>query len=153
MSETSFWNYLRKLLPREGHYTRVESHDTSAGFPDVHFTLNGNSGTIELKDAKRPGARYPFKGGSGLRASQVRWMADEIDKADGQVYLALQCGDRVYLLNAALYYDELARMTEEDIDRAASVKWKKGRKVGKSNISDEECPTEMQLRDFLESAL
>jgi hypothetical protein len=40
MSESSFWNYLRKLLPKEGHYTRVENHDTGAGFPDVNYTLN-----------------------------------------------------------------------------------------------------------------
>jgi hypothetical protein len=125
VSEASFWSYLRKLLPADGHYTRLESHDTAAGFPDVHYTLNGNSGTIELKDAKRPGAKYPFKAQSGLRRSQITWMTAQCD-AGGRVFLALQCGDRVYVLKADLYFDELHRMTEDDIYRVATVRWRKG---------------------------
>lgn len=143
MSETSFWTYLRKLLPKEGHYTRVESHDTAAGFPDVHYTLNGNSGTIELKDAKRPGAKHPFKGESGLRRSQITWMTQQCD-ADGRVFLALQCGDRVYLLKADLYFDELHRMTEDDIARVSTVNWVKK--------STDILITE-QLQDLLEGSL
>lgn len=149
MSEASFWKYLAKLLPKGGHYTRIESHDTAPGFPDVDYTLNGNRGKIELKDAKRPGAKYPFKGQSGLRASQVRWMNEEL-AADGdeRLFLALQCGDRVYLLKAALYYDELHRMTEDEINRVATVRWQKGAKRGK--IADDEYPLSMQLQDLLE---
>jgi hypothetical protein len=146
VSEASFWNYLRKLLPKEGHYTRIESHDTAAGFPDVHYTLYGNSGTIELKDAKRPGAKYPFSRESGLRSNQLRWIGDEI-KADGQVSLALQCGDRIYLLRADCYYYDLRRMTEEEIARVARVQWKKGDKLGKSG--DNAYSLELQLADFL----
>jgi hypothetical protein len=126
VSEASFWNYLRKLLPKEGHYTRIESHDTAVGFPDVHYTLNGISGTIELKDAKRPGAKFPFSRESGLRRSQVIWIRDEI-AAEGHIFLALQCGDRVYFLDSLYYYD-LHRMTEEEISNVASVKWKTGKK-------------------------
>ena len=148
MSEASFWNYLRKLLPKEGHYTRIESHDTAVGFPDVHYTLNGISGTIELKDAKRPGAKYPFSRESGLRRSQIAWIRDELD-ASGQVSLALQCGDRVYLLPANCYYDDLHRMTEEEIARVSRVKWKKGNRRGKS--VDDEYSLEVQLMDLLEN--
>ena len=121
------WRYLLKVLPPQGHYTRIESRDTAPGFPDVHYTLESVTGTIELKDAKRPGAKYPFSGDSGLRANQIRWMREQIDNADGRVVLALQCGDRVYILNAALYYDELHQMTEEDIQRCSSVNWIKGK--------------------------
>lgn len=129
VSEASFWKYLRKLLPKEGHYTRIESHDTAPGFPDVHYTLNGNRGLIELKDAKRPGAKYPFSRESGLRSSQITWIDTELEaNGDERLFLALQCGDRVYLLKAALYYDELHRMTEDAIIRVASVKWIKGAK-------------------------
>lgn len=130
MSEASFWKYLRKLLPAYGHFTRIESHDTASGFPDVHFTLEGKSGTIELKDAKRPGAKHPFSGKSGLRRSQITWIREEVEIAKGSVALALQCGDRVYMLNAEPYYDELHRMTEDDIKRVAWVTWKKGRAEG-----------------------
>ncbi len=146
MSEASFWTYLRKLLPREGRYTRIESHDTATGFPDVHYTLNGNSGTIELKDAKRPGAKHPYKGKSGLRKSQITWMTQECD-AGGRVFLALQCGDRVYLLNADLYFDELHRMTEDDIARVAAVKWRKGRRA------DPLAGSMFLIRDLLEGTL
>ena len=127
MSETSFWTYLRKLLPREGHYTRLENHDTGAGIPDVVYTLDGVTGFIELKDSKRPGAKYPFKGESGLRRSQLTWIRDQL-YAEGIVYLALQCGNRGYLLSADLYFDELARMTEDDICRVSLLQWTKGAK-------------------------
>jgi hypothetical protein len=144
VSEASFWKYLVKLLPKEdAHYSRIESHDTSAGFPDVHYTLNGNSGTIELKDAKRPGAKYPFKGQSGLRKSQIDWMTRECD-AGGRVFLALQCGASVYILKADLYFDELHQMTEDDISRVASVRWKKGRA---------EYSLHGHIRDLLEGTL
>lgn len=145
MSEASFWNYLRKLLPKEGHYTRIESPDTAAGFPDVHYTLNDNSGTIELKDAKRPGAKHPFKGESGLRRSQFTWMTQQCD-AGGRVFLALQCGDRVYLLKADLYFDDLHRMTEQQIERVASMNWRKRSKM--VNIA-----FDSTLRDLLEGTL
>lgn len=147
MSEASFWNYLRRLLPLGGHYSRIESHDTSAGFPDVHYTLNGSSGTIELKDAKHPGSKYPFRWTSGLRRSQVTWIRSEIE-AEGNVILALQCGDWVYLLKADAYYDELHRMTEEDISRVARVKWRKKYCVGEDN----EYPLVAQFTDLLEGA-
>lgn len=150
MSEASFWNYLRKLLPKEGHYTRLESHDTATGFPDVHYTLNGNSGTIELKDTKRPGAKHPFKGQSGLRKSQITWMTAQCD-AGGIVFLALQCGDRVYLLKADLYFDELHRMTEEQIGRVAVVQWTKGTRQEKTNYN--EYPLLRQISDLLEGTL
>lgn len=140
MSEASFWDYLRKLLPKEGHYSRIES-PTAHGFPDVHYTIEGVSGTIELKDAKRPGAKHPFKGESGLRSSQITWMTEECDKG-GRVFIALQCGDRVYLLKADLYFDELHRMTEEEIERVAAVRWRKGLKVADAALDS-------QLRDLL----
>ena len=124
MSEASFWDYLRSLLPREGHYSRIESK-TSAGFPDVHYTLDGVSGTLELKDAKRPTAKYPFSGKSGLRKSQLLWIREEIE-AGGTVILALQCGKEVFLLKADCYYEDLSRMTKEEIGKVAKLLWGKG---------------------------
>lgn len=152
MSEASFWKYLSKLLPKEGHYSRIESHDTASGFPDVVYTLNGNSGTIELKDAKRPGAKYPFKGESGLRNSQIIWMNKELAADGDRMFLALQCGDRVYLLKADLYYDELHGMTEDDINRVASVHWVKGLKRGVPADPNWQ-NVEGSIRDLLEGTL
>lgn len=150
MSESSFWAYLRKLLPKEGHYSRIESGDTAAGFPDIFYTLNGNSGTIELKDAKRPGAKYPFKGESGLRRSQITWMTQQCD-VGGRVLLALQCGDRVYLLKADLYFDELHRMTEDDIARVATVKWPKRERAALDAQTFAELNS--QVQDLLDGTL
>jgi hypothetical protein len=123
MSETSFWVYLRGILPKDGHYSRIEA-DTAHGFPDVHYTLEGVSGTIELKSTKSPKAKYPFAGKNGLRITQQRWIQEE-DEAGGKVLLALQCGDTVYFINAALYYDDLAHMVLGDLRRCSNYVLKK----------------------------
>jgi len=116
----------------------------------VHYTLNGNSGTIELKDAKRPGAKHPFKGESGLRRSQITWIEEECAQ-DGQVFLALQCGDRVYLLKANLYYDMLHRMTEDEIARVARVGWHKRKRAALDAQTFAELNS--QVQDLLEGTL
>lgn len=147
MSEASFWKYLQKILPKDGHYTRIESHDTASGFPDVHYTLNGTSGTIELKDAKRPGAKYPFSRESGLRRSQVRWIETETE-AHGNVNLALQCGDRIYVMRADLYFTTLHITTEKEIARVAQVRWSKKDRPG----SYEYCQIQSQIYSLLEES-
>lgn len=121
MSEASLWNYLRKVLPKEGHYSRIES-PTSQGFPDVHFTLHGVSGTIELKSTKRPKTKYPFSGKDGLRRSQITWIEDEIESS-GWVLLCLACGDYIYLLKADLYYDDLHKMSIDEIAHISKMYW------------------------------
>ena len=150
MSEASFWKYLVKCLPKEGHYSRIESHDTSSGFPDIHYTLSGNSGTIELKDAKRPGSKYPFSGPSALRKSQLRWIEAEI-AANGVILLALQCGDRVYMLRAGDYYDGLHTMTLEEITRVSVLNWRKGQI--RRGIYEDAYPLETALGDLMEGQL
>lgn len=124
MSEASFWDYLRILLPKDIHYSRIES-DTSCGFPDVHYTLDGHSGTIELKDSKTPRATYPFSGKSGLRPSQCRWIEAELD-AKGRVFLALQRNKEVYILEAGPFYEDLHLMTIRQIESESRLMWGKG---------------------------
>jgi hypothetical protein len=119
--EASLWDHLRGQLPAGGHFSRIES-ETSPGFPDVHFTVEGVTGSIELKTTKRPTAKYPFSGKDGLRKSQRVWIRDEL-AAHGWVLLCLECGPMVYILNAECYYDDLHRMTEDDIMRVALVNW------------------------------
>ena len=121
----AFWAYLRKLLPPNGHYSRIES-EQAPGFPDVAYTLDGVSGTIELKVAQRPGAKYPFSGANGLRKSQLRWIEEEC-AAGGHVLLALQVGNRVYLLDADPYACDLRNRTLEHIEYIADQRWTKGR--------------------------
>lgn len=123
---SSFWPYLRKVLPPEGHYSRVESHDTAKGFPDVHYTLNGSTGAIELKSNDRTRAKYPFRGKYGLRKSQLDWIAEEV-KAGGKVILALQCGKEVFLIDDSngVYSDDLHLMMLEDVKRVSDIWWRK----------------------------
>jgi hypothetical protein len=124
MSEASFWDYLRVLLPKEIHYSRIES-DTSSGFPDVHYTLESCSGTIELKDTKSPRAKYPFADKNGLRGSQINWIRDEI-AAGGVVLLALQREKEVYILPAKYCYAELHEYSYLMLKHWALLHWAKG---------------------------
>jgi hypothetical protein len=95
MSEASLWNWLRKgVLPR-GHYSRIES-DASPGFPDVSYCIDGVEGTIELKEARNPKAKYPFKQG-GLRPTQLRWIKDRV-AAGGRVWILARIGKAVYMV-------------------------------------------------------
>jgi len=122
MREAAFWNYLRKVLPRDGHFSRIES-ETSAGFPDVHYTLHGTSGTIELKSTKNPKAKFPFRGKDGLRPSQIRWIKDEIE-SEGRVLIALQCARYVYIVPGGRAA-EINNMTQGDLETASMYSWVK----------------------------
>jgi hypothetical protein len=82
--EKGLWSWLGTVLP-PGQYSRIESPDTSPGFPDVHYQLKGgspialsHSGTIELKSADRPGAKIPFTDRHGMRKSQLMWIRDNL---------------------------------------------------------------------------
>ena len=88
MSEKRLWDWLGGVLP-PGQFSRVESPDTSPGFPDVHYQLvSGITGTIELKFAHHPEAEIPFKGEKdGLHKSQRIWIRDNI-----------RCGGRVHII-------------------------------------------------------
>lgn len=116
MKEHSLWRYLQQtILPKQGHYTRIES-ECSSGFPDVHYSIDGASGTLELKSTKRPKAKYPFSGKDGLRKSQRIWIREE-SAAGGRVILALQVGKTVCFLRGELYADDLHIMDLSDITR------------------------------------
>jgi hypothetical protein len=121
--EAAFWDYLRGLLPSGIHYSRIES-ETSPGFPDIHYTLDGVSGTIELKSTKKPRAKFPFSGGNGLRKSQIIWIREETD-AGGLVLLALECGKQIFIVDAGPYHDHLYKMTSKYIERVSWLHWLK----------------------------
>lgn len=128
-SESSLWDYLRDLLPPEIHYSRIES-ETSPGFPDVHYTLSGVTGTIELKSVDRPKAKYPLAGKHGLRKSQRDWIEAEV-KAGGFVLLCLEIKPEICILqaNSSLIH-EIPRMTLADIQRFAEISWTRRSTLG-----------------------
>lgn len=99
MSEHQLWGYLAQLLPDEGQYTRIESHETATGFPDVHYMLAGVEGTIELKDSRHPTAHYPFAEG-GLRKAQKDWLRDYLHSG-GRPLVAARIGRPIYFLEGS----------------------------------------------------
>jgi hypothetical protein len=115
--EASLWDYLRTVLPVKGHYSRIES-DTCPGFPDVHYSIHGYSGTIELKAT----TKAPFRK-KGLRKSQIDWIAEE-DISGGAVWIIAQVHDsvlsrdRIFLIDGNTYFEEFNEM---DLGRLASI--------------------------------
>lgn len=125
--ESVLWDYLRPRLPIGIHYSRIES-DTSTGFPDVHYTLETHSGTIELKSQPNPTGDYPFSGEKkGLRKAQKSWIREEL-AAGGHVTLVLQLKDSIFFLDGHRFED-LDNMTESDLRAGARLIWEKGRPI------------------------
>lgn len=132
--EQSFWKYLRKILPlQECHLTRIES-ECSPGFPDVHYTWRGISGTIELKSTSRPNAKFPFSGKDGLRKGQIDWIQEEIDSG-GRVVLALRIDRYIYFLSGDMA-SKLGNMEQADIEVSSLYFWgaQRGEKVDITQI-------------------
>ena len=123
MSEASLWDYLKTVLPAKGHYSRIES-ETAQGFPDIHYTLDGFSGTIELKFAHNPNSLRPFSV-RGLRKSQMDWAFDE-DQAGGRVWICSQVGETIYLVNGNIYWDDFNGFTLPELTRVAHLIWRRG---------------------------
>ena len=122
MTEHATWNLLRARMPVGGHYSRIESHDTAPGFPDVHWTLEGKTGGFELKYARMPTAAYPFRGEKlGLRKTQHIWIRDELE-AGGRVLLALQVFANIYFLEGRLH-KAVDDMTLEKLRENSSLVW------------------------------
>ena len=127
--EAQLWNYLRnRCLPTDRfHASRIEA-ETAQGFPDVHYTYRGCSGTLELKVSKSPNSKTPFKN-SRLRRSQEQWIEQEIN-ADGTVWIVLGCGQKVYLLDG-LYWAFLKTLTITGLERISTFHWTRGKTSSK----------------------
>jgi hypothetical protein len=125
--EAGLWDYLRGLLPAGIHYSRIES-ETCPGFPDIHYTYEGTTGTIELKSVPQGKGQFPFSGKKGLRKTQRDWIDEEL-KAGGYVFLCLEVKPEIFLLQAGLHYDMLHKMTLADLRRVADVHWERGSDV------------------------
>ncbi len=80
LRESGLWDDLRDACKGTGiHFSRVESHATSPGIPDLSFCVAGCEGFIELKS-------WDPKKGFTLRQSQVAWTRAR-DRAGGTVFL------------------------------------------------------------------
>jgi hypothetical protein len=96
VNEDSLWEWLRdKSLPN-GHYSRIESSHTAAGFPDVDYCLGlGVSGQIELKYSKL--LDIPFPGKPGLRTTQIKWIKKRV-RVFGYVFIIAEAPPDIYVI-------------------------------------------------------
>ena len=100
MSEANLWEWLRDVALPLGHYSRIESPDTAEGFPDVHCQVGpGVTFTLELKFARQPYRRTPFKDGdeNGMRRSQIRWIMKNI-RNGGVTFIVAQVATTIFVI-------------------------------------------------------
>ena len=105
--EQKMWKYLAPKLKSHGHFTRIESHETAIGTPDVDYCIGGYCNHIELKFTESE------KRGFRLRPSQAAWFRRRV-KAGGQPWLLAQSfvrGKRGYVLVPGTNVPALARST------------------------------------------
>lgn len=93
---------------RGGHLSWVESHATSAGFPDVDCCHLGKIAQIELKVVKA-------KGKIEIRPTQYRWFKDR-HKAGGEPVMLIGFDDGFYVLPATSVSKPDALVNESQIN-------------------------------------
>lgn len=109
------WNSLQGWLPAGCHATRIEN-EIGSGFPDVHYTYQEQSGTIELKSADRLPMRK-----AGLRKSQIDWIHDEIE-AGGLVWVLVQYRKWVFVIRG-LYADKINELDLIEMTKLSLAHW------------------------------
>lgn len=115
LSEHTLWEEMRDNIGYKGHFSRVESPDTSPGIPDVDFCLFSKEGHIELKFIEEK----PKKG--WIRPTQVKWFRDRV-KNGGHPWLFVLIifkGQRVYCIYDGKILPELAY--ERDAQKIMSL--------------------------------
>jgi hypothetical protein len=80
-SESDLWGKIKDCIDKKCHYSRVESHATSPGIPDLSVCHDGAEGFIELKFSD--GKKVPE-----MRESQVRWITKRVESGGCVVILA-----------------------------------------------------------------
>lgn len=94
------------------HLSWIESHATSAGFPDIDYCCYGVCGELELKAG--PDIE--------VRATQVNWFRDRIAAGGHPLFLA-KWGD-VYTVVPGVWAVDIRRNPSlENITRLASTIW------------------------------
>lgn len=118
--EDSLWRYVRdKLLPPGIHATRIESF-CSPGFPDVHYTYQGVSGTLELKFLRKKS--LPF-GDEGLNQNQILWIPQQLE-AHGRVWIIAEALGDIFVLHGR-HYEHFNELSYDELYEASEMIWKK----------------------------
>lgn len=98
MNESQLWDFLRPKLQsiKRCHYSRIESGETSPGFPDLDVCIEGIGGYIEMKHINGRENRKNL-----LRPSQYRWICDRIEAGETNIWILVSCNmgkGRVFFL-------------------------------------------------------
>jgi hypothetical protein len=126
-NEHTLWKWLRDLLP-PGRYTRIES-ECSPGFPDVDYTVEGHSGTMELKYGE---GKKPLKG--KIRRDQYLWIEAEV-KAKGVVWLVVEVKNFVYFIHGREVTKYLETLGSFELSAMAQIVVQR-RRGNKEDITD-----------------
>ena len=125
-TEANLWKWLRDVALPLGQYSRIESGDTSPGFPDVHCQLGpGVSLTIELKCARRSDDRIPFTKKRGMRRSQIKWIRENI-RNGGTVWIIAEVFPDVFIIEGQ-YVDQINGKTRTQLHAISHRVIKRGR--------------------------
>lgn len=131
MSEHGLWVWLRDVVLPVGHYSRVETGGTCAGFPDVSYQIALYcSGTIELKYSGR-NLKVPFTDSKkGMRDSQLMWIRKNLERW-GQVWVIAEAVPDIFVIHGSeaeeingstrehLHKISLAVLNRDDPEKAA----------------------------------
>ena len=119
MSEKALWTYINSNIGWAGHFSRVESHATSAGIPDVDYCIDRVEGHLELKYS----SGKPYK----TRATQVAWFRNRTRKGGRPYILAqLDLSDvSIFSIYSGIKYESLHLTTQpEDWLHYAMTIWR-----------------------------
>ena len=108
MSEGKLWKDMHKNIDHLGHFSRVESHETSSGIPDVDFCIKGVEGHVELKFGNNRAPR--------IRSTQTRWFRHRVKEGGHPwmfTHIVIKKKD-FYMLHGAAEMIDLT--TERDTD-------------------------------------
>lgn len=123
MSEENLWVWLRDEVLPLGQYSRIESPDTAAGFPDVDGLIQvlGKpfAFKFELKFSHSPHAEIPLTDDNGVRKSQRKWIRDAT-RYTPYIWVVIEIGE-VVLFIPGLFVDEINGATEDFLTRRADL--------------------------------
>jgi hypothetical protein len=107
-------------MPPGSHYSRIESHETCPGFPDVHVTFKGVTTHLELKANLIPSNNHPFKE-KGLRRAQIIWINEELEVA-GRVLIVAQVQNTIFFVHGS-HASAFNNMTVADLQKISLLNW------------------------------
>lgn len=125
MRESKLWEWLLVVVPA-GHYSRVESGDTSPGFPDVDWQIGTRdhsfSGKFELKFAHKGQTTIPFKSDDeGLHRSQRLWFREHLKYGGKNSWIIAEITREEILVIPGKYYHRFNGATIEELREISTV--------------------------------